>query len=50
MTLTMPHSDPVVRLSQEDDPNSKVVHFLADEPLRLEGGGTLAPFSIAYQT
>ena len=31
-------------------PSSAVVHFGLDAPLQLEGGGQLAPWSIAYQT
>lgn len=31
-------------------PSSAVVHFGAETPLLLEGGGQLAPWSIAYQT
>ena len=31
-------------------PSSAVVQFGADAPLQLEGGGHLAPWSIAYQT
>jgi homoserine O-acetyltransferase/O-succinyltransferase len=38
------------RLSEALNPQSRVVHFPEGEPLRLDGGGTLAPFSIAFQT
>ncbi|MBM3637177.1 MAG: homoserine O-acetyltransferase, partial [Alphaproteobacteria bacterium] len=31
-------------------PSSAVVQFDADAPLQLEGGGRLAPWSVAYQT
>ncbi|MGI9383882.1 MAG: homoserine O-acetyltransferase MetX [Methyloligellaceae bacterium] len=31
------------------NPESEIVHFPKDAPLTLDGGGTLAPFSIAYQ-
>ncbi len=50
MALTMSHGDPVIGLTQAADPQSKVVTFPADQPLRLDGGGALAPFTIAYQT
>jgi homoserine O-acetyltransferase len=35
---------------QVDDPESLVVRFPASAPLKLEGGGALAPFQVAYQT
>jgi homoserine O-acetyltransferase len=35
---------------EADQPSSLVAHFGADEPLRLDCGVDLAPFSIAYQT
>jgi len=31
-------------------PSSKVAYFGADEPLRLDGGRTLSPFHLAYET
>src|SRR5690606_24342983 len=37
-----------LRISEAQRPSSKVMHF--DEPLMLESGQTLAPFSQAYQT
>ena len=41
-------SDHSVRLAQIANPQSEIVHF--EEPLPLDCGETLAPFSIAYQT
>ena len=38
------------RLEQIVNPQSEIVHFPADEPLPLDCGVSLAPFSIAYQT
>ena len=35
---------------QVDDPQSKLVRFGADKPLRLDAGVELSPFQIAYQT
>lgn len=32
------------------NPHSEIVHFPADEPLELDSGAKLAPFSVAYQT
>ena len=40
--------DHSVRLAQVANPQSEIVHF--DDPLPLDCGETLAPFSIAYQT
>jgi homoserine O-acetyltransferase len=40
--------DHSVRLAQITNPESQIVHF--DDPLPLDCGETLAPFSIAYQT
>ncbi len=40
--------DHSVRLAQIANPESQIVHF--DDPLPLDCGETLAPFSIAYQT
>src|SRR6476620_5061978 len=40
--------DHSVRLAQVTNPESQIVHF--DDPLPLDCGETLAPFSIAYQT
>jgi homoserine O-acetyltransferase len=40
--------DASVRLAQITNPQSEIVHF--EEPLPLECGEALAPFSIAYQT
>ena len=31
-------------------PGSQIVHFPQSEPLQLDCGGALAPFSLAYQT
>jgi homoserine O-acetyltransferase len=38
------------RIAEARQPSSKVVHFPADAPLRLECGQDLTSFSIAYQT
>ncbi len=38
------------RRNEAIDPSSAVVRFGADAPLALEGGGTLGPWAIAYQT
>jgi homoserine O-acetyltransferase len=38
------------RLAQITNPQSKIVHFSPREPLKLDCGAELAPFSIAYQT
>jgi homoserine O-acetyltransferase/O-succinyltransferase len=32
------------------NPQSRIIHFDESEPLPLDGGGCLAPFSIAFQT
>ena len=40
--------DHSVRLAQVTNPESQIVHF--DDPLPLDCGESLAPFSIAYQT
>jgi homoserine O-acetyltransferase len=37
-------------MREADNPQSPVVHFGADKPLRLDAGVELAPFQIAYQT
>ncbi|MEG6507872.1 homoserine O-acetyltransferase [Methyloligella sp. 2.7D] len=42
-------NDPDRRLAQIANPQSDIVHFPADEPLPLDCGGSLAPFSIAYE-
>src|SRR5690606_36918760 len=36
--------------SETENPSSQVLRFGADTPLRLEAGGMLSPFQIAYQT
>jgi homoserine O-acetyltransferase len=41
---------PDLRLREVDAPQSLVAHFGPDEPLRLDVGVDLAPFTIAYQT
>src|SRR4249920_906089 len=43
-------SDAADRAREADIPHSLVVHFGSDDPLPLDCGETLAPFSIAYQT
>ncbi|MGH6824925.1 MAG: homoserine O-acetyltransferase, partial [Methyloceanibacter sp.] len=42
--------DHSVRLAQVANPESRIVHFGEHEPLPLDCGEKLAPFSIAYQT
>lgn len=37
-------------LAESESPHSLVAHFPASEPLKLDSGAVLAPFSIAYQT
>lgn len=36
--------------SQQDVPDSLAMHFSRDEPLKLDCGGVLSPFTVAYQT
>jgi homoserine O-acetyltransferase len=43
-------TDHSLRLAQIANPQSEIVHFPAHEPLKLDCGAELAPFSIAYQT
>ena len=43
-------TDHSLRLAQIANPQSEIVHFPAHEPLPLDCGAELAPFSIAYQT
>ena len=43
-------TDHSLRLQQIANPQSECVHFPADEPLELDCGAKLAPFSIAYKT
>ncbi|HYI91055.1 MAG TPA: homoserine O-acetyltransferase, partial [Beijerinckiaceae bacterium] len=43
-------ASPSARLAQIANPQSEVVHFGADDPLPLDCGVKLAPFSMAYQT
>jgi len=43
-------TDHSLRLAQIANPQSEIVHFPAHEPLKLDCGAGLAPFSIAYQT
>ena len=38
------------RLAQIANPKSEIVHYGDDDPLPLDCGVKLAPFSIAYQT
>jgi homoserine O-acetyltransferase len=38
------------QLIQSDHPDSLVAAFPADAPLRLDSGGSLGPFTVAYQT
>ena len=38
------------QLSESLNPHSEVVHFPKEQPLRLDSGVALAPFSIAYKT
>src|SRR5215467_11113896 len=43
-------ADHSLRLAQIANPESEIAHFPAHEPLPLDCGAKLAPFSIAYQT
>ncbi len=36
--------------AEADNPHSLIAHFPVSEPLKLDSGAVLAPFSIAYQT
>ncbi|WGD29214.1 homoserine O-acetyltransferase [Ancylobacter sp. WKF20] len=36
--------------AEADQPHSPVAHFGPDKPLKLDAGGELSPFQIAYQT
>ncbi len=45
-----PEEETVLGLKEATRPSSKVARFGADEPLRLDSGGTLSPFEIAYET
>ena len=38
------------RTREADQPSSLVMHFGADQPLKLDCGIELSPFQIAYQT
>ncbi len=40
----------MAEFAQIGDPDSESVTFPADEPLKLDGGDQIGPFSIAYQT
>lgn len=53
MTLSMantPRDIQAAGIHETRTPTSQIVTFRADEPLKLESGKSLAPFSIAYQT
>ena len=39
-----------LRLKEVDAPQSQVVHFGSDRPLKMDAGVDLTPFTIAYQT
>ena len=39
-----------LRLREVDTPQSAVAHFGPDQPLKMDAGVDLAPFTIAYQT
>ena len=39
-----------LRLREVDAPQSEVAHFGADQPLAMDAGVNLSPFTIAYQT
>jgi homoserine O-acetyltransferase/O-succinyltransferase len=43
------HIEPL-SVNQAIEPSSLVVHFDANQPLKLESGAILSPFQIAYQT
>jgi homoserine O-acetyltransferase len=41
---------PTLRIGEAQQPSSPVVHFPASQPLALDCGQLLGPFSVAYQT
>lgn len=45
-----PSEETILAFREARTPSSKVAHFGADEPLRLDAGRTLSPFSVAYET
>src|SRR5512144_2082548 len=50
LSLHVGTAETSLRLEQIANPQSEIVHFPASEPLPLDCGASLAPFSIAYQT
>src|SRR3981081_3655274 len=50
MAETQLKDDHAMRLREAEHPQSLVVRFGADQPLKLDAGVALAPFQIAYQT
>ncbi|MBD1546512.1 homoserine O-acetyltransferase MetX [Roseibium aggregatum] len=51
MAVEIPESDATPDpLNEVNSPSSKCVHFGVDQALPLDGGGTLGPWQIAYET
>jgi len=50
MAETQLNDDHAIRLREAEHPQSLVVRFGADQPLKLDAGVALAPFQVAYQT
>ncbi|MEA2998150.1 MAG: homoserine O-acetyltransferase/O-succinyltransferase [Alphaproteobacteria bacterium] len=50
MAETQLKDDHAMRLREAEHPQSLLVRFGADQPLKLDAGVALAPFQIAYQT
>ncbi len=48
--MVRPHAAPATPASEADQPSSLVLRFGADRPLLLDGGGTVGPWQIAFQT
>ena len=47
--MTRHHAADPNKRNEANEPSSLVAHFGADEPLALESGESLGPWSIAYQ-
>ena len=50
MAETQLKDDHAIRLREAEHPQSLVVRFGPDQPLKLDAGVALAPFQVAYQT
>ena len=48
--MSSPEAASDLRLREVDAPQSEVAHFGADQPLAMDAGVNLSPFTIAYQT